>query len=182
MLFPYCTAKCGRLPYAHPGRTRAGRAVRQRPSIRPFYVRRRRAPGRPYWSAKMQQTKPLRLGTLAAGVSRVRKCMTKRLNSSRITGSLGTGIATLGLSALLGCTGEVAPSGPPGGTGATGAGTTGGATGSGVGGRAGAAVGGSAGPGAGGPGAGGVGTAGTGSGGMTVSPPLSGQCDGNPVT
>ena len=106
--------------------------------------------------------------------------MTKRLNSSRITGSLG--IATLGLSALLGCTGEVGPSAPPGGTGATGAGTTGGAAGSGVGGKSGAAVGGSAGPGAGGPGAGGTGTSGgTGTGGI-VSPPLSGQCDGNPVT
>src|SRR5688500_6368077 len=123
----------------------------------------------------MQQTKPLRLGTLVSGVSRVRKCMTKRLNSSRITGSLGTGIATLGLSVLLGCTGEVGPSAPAGGTGATGP-RPGGAAGSGVGGSAAAPVGGSAGTGTVGPGAGGMGTGGTGAGGAAVSPPLSGQC------
>jgi hypothetical protein len=108
--------------------------------------------------------------------------MTKRLNSSRIKGSLGTGIATLGLSALLGCTGEVAPGGPAAGTGSTGPGVTGGAAGSGVGGSAGSAVGGSAGKGTGGPGAGGMGVGGTGAGGMTGSPPVTGQCDGNPVT
>jgi hypothetical protein len=107
--------------------------------------------------------------------------MTKRLNSSRTTGSLGTGIATLGLSALLGCTGEI--SGPPGGAGATSAGATGGASGSGarpaVGGSAGSGTGGT---GTGGTGTGGTGTGGTGTGGTAGLPPLSGPCDGNPVT
>jgi hypothetical protein len=106
--------------------------------------------------------------------------MTKPLISSPITGSLRTGVAALGLSALLGCSGEISPTGPA--TGGTGSGATGGAAGSGVGGGAGSGVGGSAGTGTGGTGTGGTGTGGTGTGGTGGMPPLSGPCEGQPTT
>jgi hypothetical protein len=106
--------------------------------------------------------------------------MTKRLISTPITGCLRTGVAALGLSALLGCTGEIAPTTQP--TGGTGSGATGGSAGSGVGGGAGSGVGGSSGMATGGTGGVAAGAGGAGTGGTAGSPPLSGPCEGVPTT